>query len=92
MINRIITLSGVALLCSANAHAQIQNGSFENWEGNTPSGWSVIDSGIAVSRSNVPVTNGSFSAQVAVNTGTQSNTDFLQTISVEQGKTYDFLC
>ncbi|MDH6017877.1 endonuclease [Vibrio splendidus] len=90
MINRIITLSGVALLCSASAHAQIQNGSFENWEGNVPSGWSVIDSGIAVSPSTDPVNNGSFSAQVTVNTSTQSNTDFLQTISVEQGKTYDF--
>ncbi|MDL5028053.1 endonuclease [Vibrio sp. TMPB1044] len=90
MINRIITLSGVALLCSASAHAQIQNGSFENWEGNVPSGWSVIDSGIAASPSTDPVNNGSFSAQVTVNTGTQSNTDFLQTIRVEQGKTYDF--
>ncbi|MEZ9882365.1 endonuclease [Vibrio splendidus] len=90
MINRIITLSGVALLCSASAHAQIQNGSFENWEGNVPSGWSVIDSGIALSLSTDPVNNGSFSAQVTVNTSTQSNTDFLQTISVEQGKTYDF--
>ncbi|MEZ9518422.1 endonuclease [Vibrio splendidus] len=90
MINRIITLSGVALLCSASAHAQMQNGSFENWEGNVPSGWSVIDSGIAISPSTDPVNNGSFSAQVTVNTSTQSNTDFLQTISVEQGKTYDF--
>ncbi|MFS1417587.1 endonuclease [Vibrio splendidus] len=90
MINRIITLSGVALLCSASAHAQMQNGSFENWKGNVPSGWSVIDSGIALSLSTDPVNNGSFSAQVTVNTGTQSNTDFLQTISVEQGKTYDF--
>ncbi|MEZ8296746.1 endonuclease [Vibrio splendidus] len=90
MINRIITLSGVALLCSASAHAQMQNGSFENWEGNVPSGWSVIDSGIALSLSTDPVNNGSFSAQVTVNTSTQSNTDFLQTISVEQGKTYDF--
>lgn len=90
MINRIITLSGVALLCSASTHAQMQNGSFENWEGNVPSGWSVIDSGIALSLSTDPVNNGSFSAQVTVNTGTQSNTDFLQTISVEQGKTYDF--
>ncbi|MEZ8504312.1 endonuclease [Vibrio splendidus] len=92
MINRIITLSGVALLCSASAHAQMQmqNGSFENWEGNVPSGWSVIDSGIAVSPSTDPVNNGSFSAQVTVNTSTQSNTDFLQTISVEQGKAYDF--
>ncbi|MEF1228127.1 carbohydrate binding domain-containing protein, partial [Vibrio fortis] len=90
MINRIITLSGVALLCSASAHAQMQNGSFENWDGNVPSGWSVIDSGVSVSPSTDPVSNGTFSAQVTVNTGTQSNTDFLQTISVEQGKTYDF--
>ncbi|CDT29084.1 Endonuclease I [Vibrio coralliirubri] len=90
MINRIITLSGVALLCSTSAHAQMQNGSFENWEGNVPSGWSVIDSGIALSLSTDPVNNGSLSAQVTVNTSTQSNTDFLQTIRVEQGKTYDF--
>ncbi|MEZ9873337.1 endonuclease [Vibrio sp. 10N.261.51.C6] len=90
MINRIITLSGVALLCSASAHAQMQNGSFEYWEGNVPSGWSVIDSGIALSLSTDPVNNGSFSAQVTVNTSTQSNTDFLQTIRVEQGKIYDF--
>ncbi|NVN83094.1 MULTISPECIES: endonuclease [unclassified Vibrio] len=90
MINRIITLSGVALLCSTSAHAQMQNGSFESWEGNVPSGWSVIDSGIALSLSTDPVNNGSLSAQVTVNTSTQSNTDFLQTIRVEQGKTYDF--
>ncbi|MBW3695988.1 endonuclease I [Vibrio sp. T187] len=90
MINRIITLSGIALLCSVNAQAQVQNGSFETWTGNTPDGWSVIDSGISVSSVSTPVDEGQLAAQIVVNTGTQSSTDFLQSVSVEQGKTYEF--
>ena len=90
MINRIITLSGMAVFLSAGAQAQIQNGNFESWEGNTPAGWSVIDSGVAVSPTSEQVNNGQFAAKVTVNTGSQSNTDFLQTVNVEQGKTYNF--
>ncbi|GAB3516550.1 endonuclease [Photobacterium alginatilyticum] len=90
MINRIITLSAVALLSSHSALAQVENGDFEKWNGNTPDNWSVIDSGIAVSPSSTQVKTGGLAAEITVNTGSQSNTDFLQTVSVEQGKSYDF--
>lgn len=90
MLNRIFTLSAVALLSSNSAFAQIENGDFEKWNGNTPENWSVIDSGIAVSPSSTQVKTGGLAAEITVNTGSQSNTDFLQTVSVEQGKTYHF--
>ncbi|PSW06810.1 endonuclease [Photobacterium lipolyticum] len=90
MLNRIITLSTVALLSSNGAFAQVANGDFEIWNGNTPDGWNVIDSGIAVSPSVTQVKTGGLAAKISVNTGSQSSTDFLQTVSVEQGKTYNF--
>ncbi|WP_064606954.1 endonuclease [Photobacterium sp. J15] len=90
MLNRIMTLSAVALLTSNCALAQVANGDFELWNGNQPDGWSVIDSGISVSPSSTQAQSGSLAAEVTVNTGSQSNTDFLQTIRVEQGKTYHF--
>ncbi|MGB1322383.1 MAG: endonuclease I, partial [Vibrio gallaecicus] len=64
MINRIITLSGMAVFLSASAQAQIQNGNFESWEGNTPAGWSVIDSGVAVSPTSEQIKNGQLAAKV----------------------------
>ncbi|ASI94090.1 endonuclease [Vibrio rotiferianus] len=78
------------LLCSPFAYSDVINGDFEQWSGNTPTQWTVIDSGIAVSPTSNQVQSGGLAAQVVVNTGTQSNTDFLQTINVEQGKTYPF--
>ena len=78
------------LICSPIAYAEVLNGDFEQWNGNAPTQWSVIDSGIAVSPTSDPHQSGGLAAQVIVNTGTQSNTDFLQTINVEQGKTYPF--
>ncbi|HEQ3585644.1 endonuclease [Vibrio harveyi] len=78
------------LLCSPFAYSDVINGDFEQWNGNTPTQWAVIDSGIAVSPTSNQVQSGGLAAQVVVNTGTQSNTDFLQTINVEQGKTYPF--
>lgn len=81
-------LTLVALMCSPMAFAQIQNGDFEQWNGNTPANWTTIDSGISVAPSSVQIKSGGLSALITINTGTQSNTDFLQTISVEQGKTY----
>ncbi|MFP3398714.1 carbohydrate binding domain-containing protein, partial [Brevibacterium sp. SIMBA_078] len=36
------------------------------------------------------VSTGSQAAAISVNTGTQSNTDFLQQVAVEMGKTYEF--
>lgn len=90
MLNRIITLSTLALLCTPNAYAQITNGDFEQWNGNTPSNWTTIDSGISVSPTSAQVKTGGLAAKIDVNTGTQGSTDFLQTVTVEQGKTYDF--
>ena len=90
MLNRIITLSTLALLCTPNAYAQIANGDFEQWNGNTPINWTTIDSGISVSPTSAQVKTGGLAAKIDVNTGTQGSTDFLQTVTVEQGKTYDF--
>ncbi|EOD5263017.1 carbohydrate binding domain-containing protein, partial [Vibrio parahaemolyticus] len=80
----------LAAVSSPLAYSQILNGDFEQWNGNAPTQWSVIDAGIAVSPSSEQIKSGGLAAQVVVNTGTQSNTDFLQTINVEQGKTYPF--
>ncbi len=77
-------------LISATTYAQVANGDFETWSGNTPEGWSTIDSGIAVSPSQSTVYSGATSAEVVVNTGSQSSTDFRQSISVENGQTYTF--
>ncbi|EIO3979197.1 endonuclease [Vibrio vulnificus] len=90
MLNRIITLSTLALLSANPASAQLLNGDFETWSGNTPQGWTTIDSGIAVSSATTPLKTGKLAAAIAVNTGTQGNTDFLQMVNVEQGKTYQF--
>ncbi|HHF3024850.1 TPA: endonuclease [Vibrio diabolicus] len=80
----------LAVISSPLAYSQILNGDFEQWNGSAPTQWSVIDAGIAVSPSSEQIKSGGLAAQVVVNTGTQSNTDLLQTINVEQGKTYPF--
>lgn len=73
-----------------NAKAQIENGAFENWNSSTPLGWTTIDGGISVSQNTSIIKEGNSSARIVVNTPTQSNTDFLQTISVTPGQTYSF--
>ncbi|KHT35712.1 endonuclease [Vibrio sinaloensis] len=88
MTTKTINLTLLAVLCSPIATAQIQNGDFEQWNGNTPESWSTIDSGISLAPANDQIQTGGLSAKVTVNTATQSNTDLLQTISVEQGKSY----
>ena len=50
--------------------------------------WTTIDGGISLSRSTSTVKSGSSSAAVNVTTGSQSNTDLLQQVTVEAGKTY----
>jgi len=90
MTTKMTNLALVALMCSPVSLAQVQNGDLEQWNGNTPTDWTVIDSGISVAPSSAQIKTGGLSAQITVNTGSQSNTDFLQTISVEQGKTYPF--
>ncbi|MBM94786.1 MAG: endonuclease I [Oceanospirillaceae bacterium] len=69
--------------------AVIDNGNFEQWSGTTPDSWSTIDSGISVAPSST-VYNGSQAAAITVNTGSQSSTDFRQSVDVVSGTTYDF--
>ncbi|MEI8704949.1 endonuclease [Pseudoalteromonas sp. B62] len=83
-------LSTALLLGSLPVMANVANGSFEQWSGNTPASWTTIDSGINLSRSTSTVKSGSSSAAVNVTTGSQSNTDLLQQVAVEAGQTYDF--
>lgn len=86
---RIAYLTALILSPSV-ALADVTNGDFEQWNGSTPTGWSTIDSGISVTAASDKVKTGSKSAKVTVTTGSQSNTDFLQSVSVTQGQTYDF--
>ncbi|MBH0057712.1 endonuclease [Pseudoalteromonas sp. SWXJZ94C] len=83
-------LSTALLLGSLPVMANVANGDFEQWSGNTPDSWSTIDSGIALSPSTSVVNSGSRSAAINVNTGSQSNTDLLQQVNVEAGQTYNF--
>ena len=83
-------LSTALLLGSLPVMANVANGGFEQWSGNTPDAWTTIDSGITLSRSTSTVKSGSSSAAVNVTTGSQSNTDLLQQVAVEAGKTYNF--
>ena len=83
-------LSTALLLGSLPVMANVVNGGFEQWSGNSPSSWSTIDSGISLTRSTSTVKSGSSSAAVNVTTGSQSNTDLLQQVAVEAGKTYNF--
>ncbi|MBZ2192095.1 endonuclease [Pseudoalteromonas arctica] len=83
-------LSTALLLGSLPVMANVANGGFEQWTGNTPSSWSTIDSGISLTRSTSTVKSGSSSAAVNVTTGSQSNTDLLQQVAVEAGKIYNF--
>ena len=83
-------LSTLLLLGSLPAMANVINGDFEQWSGNTPVWWDIIDNGITLSSSTLIVKSGNSSAAVNVTTGSQSNTDLLQQINVEAGKTYNF--
>ncbi|MEL0646353.1 endonuclease [Pseudoalteromonas agarivorans] len=83
-------LSSALLLAALPTMANVANGGFEQWTGSTPSSWTTIDSGISLTRSTSTVKSGSSSAAVNVTTGSQSNTDLLQQIAVEAGKTYNF--
>ncbi|HAU03288.1 MAG TPA: endonuclease I, partial [Pseudoalteromonas shioyasakiensis] len=75
-----------SLLCLASsALANVNNASFESWSANTPASWSTIDSGISLSANTNVVYSGNYSAQVLVNTGTQSNTDLQQLVEVVAG-------
>ena len=64
------------------------NGDFENWTDATPDSWTTIDTGIVLSQDTNTYYEGTSSAQVAVNTGTQGSTDLRQSIDVVAGSTY----
>ena len=86
---RKIFACGALLLASQFAGAQIVNGNFESFSGNTPTGWTTIDGSISVAPSSVAF-EGSRSVAVTVNTTSQSATDFLQSIPVVANQTYNF--
>jgi len=80
----------LSLAMSFPSLAEITNGSFEEWSGGLPSAWTTIDSGLSVSQNTNITQEGLSSAAITVNTGTQSSTDFRQSISVVSGQSYDF--
>ncbi|KTF13250.1 endonuclease [Pseudoalteromonas sp. H105] len=84
------TLAAALLLTTIPSYAAISNGNFEDWTGNTPNGWSTIDSGISLSSNSSITHSGSFSANVVVSTVSQSNTDLLQNVQLDAGKSYTF--
>jgi len=85
------SLMASSLLCWAfSTVANVENGNFESWTSNVPNSWTTIDSGISVSSHSGIVKSGSYSAQIVVNTGSQSNTDLRQSVAVEAGQTYTF--
>ena len=83
-------LGSAILLAALPTMANVANGGFEQWTGNTPSSWTTIDSGISLTHSTSTVKSGTSAAVINVTTASQSNTDLLQQISVEAGKTYEF--
>jgi endonuclease I len=89
-MKKLLTLCSATLLVSQMAYADVSNGDFENWTGNTPDDWTTIDSGISVSETSSVVKSGSSAVAISVNTASQASTDFLQSVSVVSGTTYDF--
>ncbi|WP_317933180.1 endonuclease [Halioxenophilus sp. WMMB6] len=79
----------LAALFSQSVHAQISNGSFESFTGNTPDGWTTIDSGITTAPS-ATAQAGAQSVSISVNTASQAATDFRQSVAVVAGQNYDF--
>lgn len=89
-MKKLASTLALTLCFSGSAMAQVENGDFENWSGGSPVGWSTIDSGISVSQNTSVKHSGSSSARVTVNTGSQSSTDFRQTVNVVANQTYNF--
>lgn len=79
----------VTLFVSSAVYADIANGDFEDWTGSSPDGWTMIDSGIDVTQSTSQKHSGNSSAQITVNTASQSSTDFRQLVEVTSGQTLD---
>lgn len=71
-------------------NANVLNGNFETWSNASPDNWTTIDSGISVNQNTTMIKTGTSSAAITVNTATQSSTDFLQSMSVTAGQSYEF--
>jgi endonuclease I len=87
---RTIVAATFGLTIHSHAIAELANGNFESWQQGKPTQWSTIDGGITVTKNNNLVKSGVSSAKITVNTGSQSNTDLLQSVAVQAGQTYDF--
>ncbi|AEH01135.1 T9SS type A sorting domain-containing protein [Lacinutrix sp. 5H-3-7-4] len=66
------------------------NGGFESFTGNTPDGWTLIDSGISTEEETTIINEGTKSLKITVNTATQGSTDFRQDIDVVAGVEYTY--
>lgn len=78
------------LVANTGAYAEVDNGGFETWLNSAPSGWTTIDTGIAVNENKDIVKLGESSAAITVNTNSQSSTDLQQLVAVISGQTYAF--
>lgn len=83
-------MGAAGVFLPAIAVGQVTNGDFETWTSGSPSAWTTIDAGISVAESSAYAFSGNTSAAIAVNTGSQSSTDFRQTVSVTAGENYAF--
>ena len=72
-----------------NAQGIASNSGFENFTGNTPNNWTLIDEGITTAEETVIVNQGSKSLKVTLTTDNQEITDLRQNLSVENGVTYN---
>lgn len=79
-----------SILLSSFSFAQdvAVNGDFESWTGGVLDTW-TSEPGTTITEETTTVAQGSSAANFEVTTGTQSNTDFRQSISVTAGNTYD---
>lgn len=89
-MKRITILLGLLTTLSSAVQATVLNGGFEQWAANQPDSWSLIGSGITVSQSTNIKLSGNSAAAISVNTTTQANTDFRQSVNVTGGQTYNF--
>ena len=84
-----VILALIMLVAYAFADDVMANGGFENWTGGVPDSWTTIDSGINVTQETTTIHGGTSSANIEVTTGSQSSTDFRQSVAVTNGTEYN---